>query len=833
MQFSRIIYCCCFVFFSLSLIAQPPGRGGRPGGGQGPRVELAPGTGGMVGRVMDSDTEEPIILANVLVYQEGTEELVTGTTTDERGLFMLKDMEYGAYDVSVTYLGYETFSRPSITLSEDSRMERLGRVFMETSASTLDEVEVTAERSAVQFGLDRRVFNVEQDVASSGGTAEDLLRNIPSITVDLDGNISLRGSSNVRILINGKPSALTGMGRQAFLQQISAASIERVEVLTNPSAKYNPEGMAGIINIITKQQNRQGFNVQTSINIGTNDKYNGNVDLNYRVGKFNVRGGISYNDDQRWFRGDRFRSTQTADTIWYLDQAIRGDRHRQSLTYRGGVEYFLNKRGSLSFTGSYADQEGTDGSSRNNLFLSEGDETIFTALREETGGEVGEAWELMLDYRQRFRTDGQSLSFTAQRSVDSDVEQEDFFENQFLPSGDPLAVFRQENPQLDDNDRWLAQLDYTHPLGESMRLETGLRASLRNVEIDNQLFDFNTDIEELVLVDSLSNRFAYKEDVYSAYGIIAGGGEKWEWQAGLRLEQTYTESTLLIPTENTFENNYLSLFPSAYLTYKLDETNSVQASYSRRINRPRFRSLNPFIDYSDPLNPRSGNPYILPEFINSYELTYLRTENFGSITIGAYYREINDIITRISTADPETGVNVRSFANLSSGRNYGLEIIGTLRPAKFWQLVISGNGYRNEVDGSNLETDLNADGYQFSGRLQSSWTVLKDLGIQLTGFYRSPGVRPQGEMRAMYSIDFGLRKPVLKGKGTVTFRVTDIFNARRWSFITENNGIIDDATFQRESRIAYVGFTYSLRQDKRRGNRNRRERGGGGDDMEF
>ena len=815
--------------------AQRPG-GGRPGGGPGggPRLELADNTGAVLGRVADQQTEEPILLANVLVYQAGTEELVGGTTTNERGFFVVKDLEYGQYDVEVSYLGYEDWRREGIEIMGEQRVGRVGRVLLGAGASTLAEVEVTAERAAVEFGLDRKVFNVERDVATSGGTAEDLLRNIPSVTVDLDGNISLRGSANVRILINGKPSALVGMNRQGFLQQLAAGTIESIEVLTNPSAKYDPEGMGGIINIIMKQQNRQGFNVQAAINVGTNDKYNGNVNLNYRVGKFNLTGGYSYNNDYRWFQGERYRTTTTADTFWIQDQRIDGDRSRLSHTFLGGVEYFVGKRSTIGIKGNYSDQERANTADRDNRFLADANNLLFNSLRSEKGTNVGDSWEVAFDYRQRFRNDGQELTFSAQRSERNGIEAEDFFEGFTTADGTVLATSRQQNPQDEGNDNWLLQLDYTQNLSEETKLETGGRITLRGVFIDNQVLDFDATAGEFVELTDFSNVFLYQEDVYAAYGILKGTLGKWEWQAGVRAEQTNTTAELREPTIEEYPNDYFSLFPSGYLTYNLSETKGIQVNYSRRINRPRFRALNPFVDFGDPLNPRSGNPFLLPEFINSYELNYLSSSEKGSLTIGAYLRQINDMITRVSNPDPVTGVNLRTYANLNSGRNYGLEFVGTLRPAKGLQIISSANAYRTEIFGTNQETELDVDGYQFSARVQTMYTLGKDWGLQLSGFYRSPGVRPQGEMRAMYSVDFGLRKPILKGKANITLRATDLFNTRRFSFFTEAGGVTSDATFQRESRIVYLGFNYSLRQDKNQRRRGDRRRDGGGmDDVDF
>ncbi|MEZ4984470.1 MAG: TonB-dependent receptor [Saprospiraceae bacterium] len=808
--------------------------GAQPPAGSRADIALAEGKGGLMGVVLDQQTEEPILLANVLVFEEGTQQLLTGTTTDERGFFRITDIAYGKYDIAVSYLGYDDWVKTGIALTDEERLARIGRVMLSSGSNTLAEIEVTAERAAIEFGLDRKVFNVERDIASSGGTAEDLLRNIPSVTVDLDGNISLRGSSNVRILINGKPSALTGMNRQGLLQQIAAGTIERIEVLTNPSAKYDPEGMGGIINIITKQQNKQGFNLQTSVNVGTNDKYNGNLNLNYRVGKFNLQGGYSYNYDNRFFRGERLRTTETVDTFWRLDQFSDGDRLRKSHTLQAGVEYFVSPRANLTLSGRISDQEGGGFSVRSNRFLDR--ENILFLSSERTEDEVSfdDSWEVNVDYRQRFRQEGRELTVSAQHTISDEEEEENYVEDFFYPGQVFFDTDRQINPALEDNDVWIFQTDYVHPVNDKVTLETGSRVTLRGIAIDSRLLDYNPATDDFEFIDSLSNLFDYQEDVYAVYGILKGSTGKWGWQLGARAEQTNTTSRLLAPRQETFENDYFSVFPSAFLTYKLNDLAGIQVNVSRRINRPNFRSLNPFIDQSDPLNPRTGNPFLRPEFINSYELNYLWSKEKGSLTIGAYFREISDMITRIIQPDETGTVNLRTVANLNSGRNYGLEAIVSLRPVEKLQIVLNGNAYRSEIDGNNLETDLNASGYQFSGRLQGNYTLGKDWGIQMTGFYRSRGVQAQGDMRPMYSIDMGIRKPILKDKASITLRATDIFNTRRFGFVSTSGGIIDDATFQRESRIVFLGFNYSLRQDKRKGrDKNDRREGGGMDDMDF
>ncbi len=801
----------------------------RPGGGQ--RPELAPDTGALAGMVMDGITEESVAFANVIAYESGTETMKDGTTTNEQGRFFIKDLAYGSYDVVISFVGYGDKKIENITISAEERVGRVGRVVME-AGNDLDAVEVTAEKNEITFGLDKKTFNVEKQINSTGGTAEDVLKNIPSITFDVDGNISLRGTSNVRILINGKPSALTGSGRQAVLDQIPAGSIKDVEVMTNPNAKFSPEGMGGVINIITKKQNKAGFNTRVALNVGTRNKYDGNISMNWRVGKFNFFSSYAGRTGE-YFRERTSNRTQTlTDTSFVRNTETYSNSTRVSHNLQGGLEYFFDTKTSLSGSVTYNPGTRTQTNTGDTDFLNDfktlTDRSILTGTSNETELDM----EYNLNFTKRFKKDGQELTMSARYSTSRETENETDREDFQDLDGNTYDAFAFEAIEDEDSQRIRGQVDYVHPFENKMKLETGYQTEIQI--IDNN-YDY-TGLDELSSSYQLDNRFIYDEQIHALYGILSGESGKFGWSGGLRAEQALVTAELADEPDGIFNNPYFRLYPSGSASYKLSESSTIQTSYSRRVNRPRSRSLNPFTQIRDTLNFSQGNPRLLPEFINSYEVNYLTFTPKGTFSIGAYYRQTNDIISRIQDLDSQPGKIVSTWANLTSGKSYGLEIVGTYRIKKWARFSANANIYRSVIDGSNIETDLANSGYLASGRVSANFTVWKDLDVQLSSFMRSRGVSVQGSYAPIVSMDLAIKKSILKGKGALTFRISDPFNTRDFEIDIDRDGLEQYLRFKRESRIAFLGFSYSLRQEKRKRGGSRGQRGGGGGgggDIEF
>ena len=789
-----------------------------------------PGTatgGGVSGQLLDEATGEPIGFANVAVYS-GADSLIAGGTTDLDGRFELTGIPYGRYRVEMSFLGYGTRDM-EVELSAAQPAVAFDNVTLGEGGQDLEEVVVTADRAVMELGLDRKVFNVEKSIAAAGGSAEDLLRQIPSITVDLEGNVSLRGTGNVRFLVNGRPSGLTGTNTVTFLQSLTAANIERVEVITNPGAAYDPDGTGGIINIVLKNKQDDGFNAGVTLNAGTGNKIDGNLDANWRKGKFNTTFGVSARHDERFFRGYRDQTATFPDTTFSRFFTFNGSRQRESQALKLGVEYFLSKRGSLQLSGNYQWDQGNSTNLRTTKFYDGKGALASTGLLTEAEPETGSDYEFRADYRTTFAKDGRQLSGSLQFSNSEETETGNFFTNTYVDEA-VVSQDRRNSPSNDGRRQYLGQLDYEQQIGE-FKFEAGWRSTLQQLENESLFNVYNFDADQFERVDSNSNRFLYNEDVHAVYATFGGKVDKLIFSAGLRAEQAYTNSQLTEPTAEDFTNDYLKVYPSVFLGYQVSETGTLQASYSRRINRPDARALNPFVDRGDPLNLRTGNPFLLPELINSFELNLQQQFGKGTVTGGFYFRQLSDLITRITETRPG-GISVATQANLDSGRDYGVEIITTYRPTKKMDLTVSANAYKSIVDGTLAEGAVEAAGYMFNGRLQGTYAFPWGIGSQFTYFYRSPGVTPQGKNQAMQSLDLGLRKPILNDLGAITLRVTDLFNQRKFGYTTDVGGLLTSSQFQRESRIVYLGFQYSLRPQQNKARREQqqsRDDGGGGE----
>ena len=782
--------------------------------------------GKVEGQLIDGETTDPIGFANVIIYTVGSDSMAGGTTTDIDGRFVIDGLEVGEYRLEMSFLGYDTKEK-EVALTQVQKFLETGKIELGTDGQDLEEVVVTAERAVMELGLDRKVFNVEKSIAAAGGSAEDLLRQLPSISVDLEGNVSLRGSGNVRFLINGRPSGLVGNDPAAYLRSLSSTAIERIEVITNPGAQFDPDGTAGLINIVLKRKRQDGFNATVNLNAGTNNKFDGSLDLNWRKGKFNTFAGISGRYDERWFRGFRDQEGVLQDSAFSRLFTFDGDRVRQSTTFRLGTEYNVGERGTFGIQGNLQLQDGENVNNRVTEFFDGEGSLGRTSFRDELETEKENEYEIRSNYTTTFKKEGRKLTFAAQYSGELEDEIGNFDERIVSEINNETQLVNQRTPSEETEHRILAQADYEQTVGK-FKFETGWRSTITDLTTDAAFGNVLAgDIFEPI--DNQSNVYSYEEDIHAIYATIGGKLDKMTFNAGLRAEQAYTTSIESEPEPREFENNYFKVYPSVFLGYEFDDNTSMQASYSRRVNRPRAWALNPFVDRGDPFNLRSGNPFLLPEIINSFELNVQQRYGLGTITVGAYLRQLNDLISRVSRT-LDDGVTLSTRENLERGRDYGLELISTMNPTKNLDITLSANGYRSEIIGVADDAAVDADGYLFSGNIQAGYKLPWGVNAQATYFYRSPGVRPQGTIRTIQSLDIGFRKDILDKRGAVTLRITDVFNTRRYRFDTQLATLQTRSEFQRESRIAYIGFQYSLQElkpERRRGGGG----GGGGDDF--
>jgi outer membrane receptor protein involved in Fe transport len=791
-------------------------------------AQAATRRGKISGTVQEEGTKAPLDFANVVLLTARDSSLVTGATSDIEGKFELDRVPQGNFILRISSVGYPTKFIQNITVSADNLTIRLGIIHLKGGATRLREVEVVAERPMMEFELDKKVVNLEQNIAAQGGSVADAMQNVPSVDVDIDGNVSLRGSSNVTILVDGKRTALSNLS----LDQIPASMIESVELITNPSSKYDPEGTSGVINLILKKNMKPGFNGTATVNVGTYENYNSSLNLNYRHYKWNFNGGYDFRRSYR--PGVRQSFLTNIEEGTFREDIGRNSRTDISHSFRFGVDYSLNPKNTLSVSALYrmGDERGYNSILNRNL---DGNMNLTRLnLRETRGTEDDGVMDYNLGYRRTFDQKGREWTADVIYTERFSDEVDNIMQRVTLNNGEPVDRMNQQRITSDDlSRRIVAQSDYVHPINEDSRFEGGFRSSFQLLDNDNKFFDLLPETNQWLMIDTLTNHFVYDEQVHALYSNYSSKIGSISFQAGLRAEQTFTKSDQRTQTDGVFRNDYFSLFPSVFVTKDFARDNKVQFSYSRRINRPRAWSLNPFPDYSDSLNLRRGNPELLPEFINSFELGYLKYWDNTSFNTTVFYRRTNDQIQRFRTFDPVSGVTATTFLNLASGSSYGVELVGTYNPFKWWRLNASVSGFRVELNDVGGDTELSNDQWTWNSKLNSTMTVWKDLAIQVSADYRAPMANIQGQMQEIYAVDLGLKKDVLNKRGTITLRVSDIFDTREFNFESFGPGFEQTNNNKRQTRIAFIGFTYRLNsEDSNRERRRRGEQENGGNDFD-
>ncbi|MEQ8623880.1 MAG: TonB-dependent receptor [Vicingaceae bacterium] len=770
------------------------------------------------GKVVD-ESKQAVAFANVALYQAEDSSLVKGEVTDVNGNFSIKAQPSNYY-LKITFLSYQAKVKGNLRLT--TKNIELGVIQLRASTQNLDEVEVTAERSQMELKLDKRVFNIEKDLSNAGANAAEILDNIPSVQVDVEGNISLRGSQNVRVLIDGKMSSITGTSTADVLRQFSGNMIEKVEVITNPSARYDAEGEVGIINIVLKKEERRGINGSVEAVAGYPDNYRGSFNLNYRTEKLNLFTSYGANYRRSPGGGSSFQTFNGPDTSYIYESENERERGGFSNNIRLGSDWFINNKNTITVAGIYqfSDEKNITELTYRDLFSS--GELYREVLRTDTENEDGKTLESSINYTKTFDREDQKFTVDLQWSERDDLEKSDITEENFLTNNTLI----QKSRNVEANKTYLIQSDYILPIGEDGMFETGVRTTLRTVENDFKVeqLDSNNQFE---VFQNFNNDFIYQENIYAAYVMYGNKINNFSYQAGLRAEYSDIGTELKIGGE-TNSYKYLNFFPSAHLSYELENKDNFQLSYSRRINRPRFRYLLPFSNFSDARNIYAGNPDLQPEYSDSYELGYLKYFEKGSIYSSFYYRYRTGVIDRITITD-SLGIATRLPVNLATENNFGFEANGSYKFNKKISMNANVNFYRSISKGSYEGQELNNDVFTWNGRMVGKAEILPKLDFQTSFNYRAPQKTNQGRQKSLYSLDLSLSKDVLKGKGTIVASVRDVFNSRKWRAIVETENLYRESEFQWRARQFLVSFSYRINQKKNRGDRDNYE--GNGDDF--
>ena len=800
------------ISFSINSFSQP----GKVGNSQG--------TGTILGTVVDKISGQPLEYSSVAVYKLQDSSLVTGTVTNSKGLFQFSDLSFGKYYIMIQFLGYENSVVNDVKITPEKSIFDMGIIILQPSLNEIKGVDVEAEQSPVLYKIDKKVINVSSNLNASGGTAVDVLENTPSVKVDIEGNVSLRGSENFVVLIDGRPSPFEGTDA---LQQVPAGMIDKVEIITNPSVKYNPDGTSGIINIITKKKSMQGMSGIVNINADTQGSYGGDLTINIKNNNINYFVGANLNNrvmkgysesEERYFYND---------TTNYIFK--KGDRGggRNSNGIKAGFDFSPTVFDNIMFSAETGEMSHERNSSSEYLQYNLPDSFPVRYLSDNKNGHGGNFLNLNLDYIHKFNSKGHELKGLAryeQGSSKSDNRTNLFnFDNSYVEGRKTIE---------DGNDKEIeVKFDYSLPFSETRKLEAGTQA---RIDIEDEGYSSHTlDINSgTYFEDTASSTVSeYQRNIYSVYGLYLGEWKSFGYQVGMRGE--YTKRIMHNVAKNEdYPIDRFDYFPSAHISLQLPFKQQLMASYSRRIERPRNYFLEPFITYRDPNSVYMGNPSLEPEYIDSYELSYQKAFGMSSFSIEAYLRQNNNKIERIQSVYSEN-IMLSTFDNIGKDLATGTEIMLNWISNDWYTLNISGNVYYYKIDGSNLSNGLDNESTNWDARVRNTFKIGKKIKLQADMNYEGPSVTSQGKSEGSFAAGSAVSMDFFEDKLKATIQVRDIFGTSRHAFELYGEGFYSKSSFNRDAPVFSVSISYKINNYKEKKGINSNGTGSGGGDMEF
>jgi outer membrane receptor protein involved in Fe transport len=769
----------------------------------------------LTGVVKDPARNEPVSAASVALLHQSSEQVVVAIQTGADGVFTINNIAAGVYGLRISRVGFNTFERSPITLSANQSLSLDTILLLPSKEQRLQEVVIQTATPAMKLELDRKVFNPEQSIISKGGSAIDLLSNVPTLSVDAEGNVAMRGVSNVRVLIDGKPSALAGNNMGAYLQSLPANSVARVELLTNPSAKYDPEGQGGIINIVMKKNARLGLNGSVTAGIGSFMNYNAGVDLNYKHKKVNYY--LGYDLRRRNNPGDGYNNNTYRDgSRVYNTSESKGEGLNHS--FRGGIDYQLNDKNSFGISSNI--NRRTNGRTEDfyYTYYNPSQDIIGTSPRNTRQDRNSNGADVNLDYKRLFKREGESLT----ANVSYGKNEEDGYQT-FTQTATaaiiPIDNNRRNNTQS-NNQNINIQLDYTLPLKKDQKIEAGYRSTLQYNK-QQQLSDTLAADSDYYRDYGLSNDFKMDNIVHALYvNYQRKFGTQFSLQAGLRAEQAYLNTEYISLDPNIAEEgrsktgrlDYFRLYPSVFLSRTLNKDATVQLSYTRRVNRPNGWQVNPFVNISDPVNYWQGNPNLQPEDIHSFELGYTKRWGKVNVTSSVYHRITRDIIqSMIDSAAAGTNVTYSTFRNIGRNNATGVEIVTQLNLNRKLDFLLNTNANYQSFGGQSASDITYNSGISWDANLTANWKILKPLSLQLRGGYTAPRIMAQGTGFNSVLADAGLRWSVLKDKGNISVNARNIFNrGARWGSVRDL-GVMQTEFLRNWTRGPQFGLTFNYR----------------------
>lgn len=810
-------------FISLISIAQNPGN-------QSPQLKNNSAQQySIIGIVLDAETKQPLEYATI-VCTPLNGKAITGGITDQNGKFDVQ-VAKGSYDISVEFISFKTKTFKNREIKEDLN---LGTILLEINAESLNEVEIIAEKSTVEIRLDKKIYNVGKDMTVKGGTASDVLDNVPSVSVDVEGNVSLRGSENVRILVNGKPSGLVGLSGTDALRQLPADAIEKVEVITSPSARYDAEGTAGILNIILRKGKALGFNSSFTATAGNPDYFGASANLNYRTNKVNyfTNIGYNYNNSPGKSKSDVTYLNPINDAAKYISENTKYTRENNRFNSQFGVEYYINDKTSLTGTVLYRTSDGDDASTNTRQEFNASKNLLAKNYRLEDETEKDKTLEYTLNLTKDFKKEGHKLTVDFRYGKSNEDNKSNIFEEDELGIVDENTLERSFTDETSED--VLLKADYVLPINENTQFEFGVNADLNNQTTDYLLEEFENN--QYVNNTNFSNTLDFQQNVYAVYSQYGQKINKFSYLFGLRLENT-DRTIKLIQTNEDFSENFTELFPTVNLGLEFSESENITLGYSRRLSRPRSFYLNPFETRTSKTYIRSGNIYLDPTYTNSFDFGYLKRWDKITLNSSIYYQHtINNIEwveseTLRDIDNVETLVILRSPINLSSQDRYGFEFTTNYTPLKWWKLTNSFNFFKSSTEGNYNNVSYDKEDTNWFTRLESRITLPGKIDWQTSGMYMGPSEGAFSKRDGIFSVNLAFSKDILNENGTLSLNVSDLLNSRKRTSSSYTDNTISKSEFQWRSRQILLNFTYRFNQNKKRDRSRSFDSGGGEEEM--
>ena len=814
MQTLRLLFTTILLIGSFMAFAQAPqGRGS----GERMKGKSQPAIGQITGQINDSVTHEHIEYATVSLYTEKDNELAGGTITQRNGKFFLEKLKPGKYYIKISFLGYEDNAINDIFVQPPDFLVSLGRIEIHPSVESLNEVVVDGSTPRIDYKIDKKVINVGKQITSISGTAVDVLENVPSVKVDIEGNVSLRGSTGFQVLIDGRPSVLDA---NDALQQIPASTIDNIEIITNPSAKFDPDGTAGIINIITKKNKLNGLSGIVNANVGLDEKYGGDFLVNYKKRNLNVFLSADYN--VRNYPGNRYEKRYTfyEDTTFLTVTEGDNNRSRTRWGIRTGMDYSIGASDLIGVSLRYGDRR-MDGKTNSNFVESTiPGQTIGKYTNRDETRRCGQFYDIRANYQRKFYKKGHQLlaefSYSGRDGKDNSINE--------LTDENGIVVDGKKNYEEGPAIRIRGKIDYTLPISKTDKLEAGYQARYSDSEEATALEILNVETEEYEEQEEYDVNTTYLRNIHSIYALYAGELGHFGYQGGVRGEYTFRD---VVSGGQKFGIDRWDFFPSAHISYEFPKEHQLMASYTRRIDRPRSWYLEPFITWQDAYTVRKGNPDLQPEYIDSYEMSYLK--RFGEkmmVSLEGYYRITQNKVERVRSVY-EGNIMLMSIENVGQDYSLGFEFLFSYSPFEWWDLDIMGDLFNYRVEGVLYGDDFSSKSNNWSSRLNSTFKIKDQTQIQINGMYNGPSVRSQGRTEEYYMVNAAVRQNFMDNKLSLVLQARDVFATAKREYISEGPDFKTYSEFTR--RAPMLTFSVSYRFNNYRPDKRGRTNGEGGE----